>query len=84
MFKYTSSKVSPWVEISADKKSEARLTAMLYLVRSFGSTSFKPLTGEEVREKHSISLGGVKFTKLTLQQLAVLKDMKEASPIEIG
>ena len=82
MFKYTSSKVSPWVEVSADKKSEARLTAMLYLVRYFGRTSFKPLTGEEVHEKHSISVGGVKFTGLSLQQLAVLKDLKGVSQVE--
>ena len=76
MFKYTSSEKSPWVVISANKKSEARLTAMLYLVRSFGRPSFEPLTGEEIADRHSIKIGGVRFTELSFQQLAVLKDLK--------
>ena len=77
MFKYTSSERSPWVVISANKKSEARLTAMLYLVRSYGRSSFKPLTGEDVEDKHSIRIGGVRFTELSLQQMAVLKNLRD-------
>ena len=77
MFKYTSSEKSPWVVISANKKSEARLTAMLYLTRSFGRPSFKPLTGEEIEDRHSIKIGGVRFTELSLQQLAVLKNLRD-------
>ncbi len=77
MFAYTSSKISPWVLINANKKKEARLTSMLYLVRLLGRRSFKPLTGEDVSLTHSIKLGGVKFRGLSLQQLAILKELKE-------
>ena len=77
MFQHTSSERSPWVVINANKKKEARLTSMLYLVRAFGRRSFEPLTGEDVRVTHSISVGGVKFRGLTMQQLAVLKDLKD-------
>ena len=77
MFKYTSSEKSPWVVISANKKSEARLTAMLYCVRAYGRSSFKPLTGEDVEDKHSIRIGGVKFTELSMQQMAVLKNLRD-------
>lgn len=77
MFQHTSSERSPWVVISANKKKEARLTSMLYLVRAYGRRSFEPLTGEDVTVTHSISVGGVKFRGLTLQQMAVLKDLKD-------
>lgn len=76
MFNYTSSEKSPWVVVSANKKAEARLTSMLYLVRAFGNKSFVPLTGEDITKTHTIKVGGVKFRGLTLQQLAVLKDLK--------
>ena len=78
MFKHTSSKKSPWVVISSNKKREARLTAMLYMIRSYGGSSFKPLTGEDVQNKHSIRVGGVKFSELSLQQIAVLKNLRDA------
>ena len=77
MFEHTSSKISPWVVVNANSKKQARLTSMLYLVRFFGRRKFEPLTGEDVRVSHSISVGGVKFGDLTLQQLAVLKELKE-------
>ena len=77
MFQHTSSERSPWVVINANKKKEARLTSMLYLVRAFGRKGFEPLTGEDVRITHSISVGGVKFRGLTMQQMAVLKDLKD-------
>ena len=77
MFEHTSSTISPWVVVNANSKKQARLTSMLYLVRFFGRRKFEPLTGEDVRVSHSISVGGVKFGDLTLQQLAVLKELKE-------
>ena len=78
MFNHTSSKISPWVVISANKKREARLTAMLYLVRLYGRSSYEPLTGEEVREEHSVRLGGIKFRNLSLQQMVVLKSLRDS------
>jgi len=77
MFEHTSSAISPWVVVNANSKKQARLTSMLYLVRFFGRRKFEPLTGEDVRVSHSISVGGVKFGDLTLQQLAVLKELKD-------
>lgn len=78
MFNHTSSKISPWVVISANKKREARLTAMLHLVRLYGSSSYEPLTGEEVKEEYSMRLGGIKFSNLSLQQMAVLKSLRDS------
>ena len=77
MIEYTSSKKSPWIVVNANTKKQARLTSMLYLVRAFGRRKFEPLTGEDVIVTHSISVGGVKFGGLTLQQMAVLKELKE-------
>jgi len=77
MFAHTSSEKSPWVAVNANKKREARLTSMLYLVRLFGNKRFEPLTGEDITKTHSIKLGGVKFRGLTLQQLAVLRELKD-------
>lgn len=77
MFSHTSSDKSPWVVINANNKKEARLTSMLYLVRAFGRRGFEPLTGEDIRLTHSIRVGGVKFRGLTLQQLAILKELKD-------
>lgn len=77
MFNHTSSEKSPWIEVSANKKSEARLTAMLYFVRALGRR-FTPLTGEDVIAKHSVRVGGVKFSGLSLQQRAVLEDLRDA------
>ena len=81
MFNHTSSKISPWVVIAANKKREARLTAMLYLVRLYGRSSYQPLTGEEIKEEHSIRLGGIKFRNLSLQQMAVLKSLRDSDKI---
>lgn len=78
MFNHTSSEISPWVVISANKKREARLTAMLYLVRAVGRSAFEPLTGEDVKEQHSIRIGGVKFNNLSLQQMVVLKTLRDS------
>lgn len=77
MFNHTSSMKSPWVLINANTKKEARLTSMLHLIRLFGRSGYEPLTGEDVTLTHSIKLGGVKFRGLSLQQLAVLKELKE-------
>jgi len=77
MFHFTSSEISPWVVVNANKKREARLTCMLYLTRLFGNKTFEPLTGEDVTKTHSIKIGGVKFRGLTMQQLAVLEELKD-------
>jgi polyphosphate kinase 2 len=77
MFAHTSSEQSPWVMVRANKKREARLTSMLYLIRLFGNKSFVPLTGEDVTDTHNIKIGGVRFRGLTLQQMIVLQELKE-------
>ncbi|GAB5450232.1 MAG: hypothetical protein Hals2KO_05600 [Halioglobus sp.] len=77
MFTHTSSDKSPWVVVSANKKREARLTAMLHTVRLLGRGRFEPLTGEDVTKTYSIKLGGVKFRGLTLRQRTVLEELKE-------
>lgn len=77
MFAHTSSRKSPWVAVGANTKREARLTCMLHMVRLLGESSFVPLTGENILETHSIRLGGVKFRNLSLQQLALLKELKD-------
>ena len=81
MFHFTSSDISPWVVVNANKKREARLTCMLYLTRLFGNKKFEPLTGEDVTKTHSIKVGGVKFRGLTMQQLAVLEELKDQEPL---
>lgn len=77
MLSYTSSKKSPWIVVNSNRKKEARLTAMLHLVRLLGRKKFEPLTGEDVSKTYSIKLGGVKFRALTLRQLSVLEELKE-------
>ena len=77
MFKHTSSRISPWVVINGNIKREARLTSMLYLVRKLSGQRFKPLTGENIRERHSIEVNGVKFQGLTLRQFSILQELKE-------
>ena len=77
MFHYTSSGKSPWVVINANSKREARLTAMLYLVRTLGNKDFEPLTGEDIKKSHSITLNGVNFSGLTSKQLAVLEGLQD-------
>ena len=81
MFHRTSSQRSPWVVVHGNKKREARLTCMLYLVRLFGNKEFTPLTGEDVTKTHSIKVGGVQFRGLTMRQLAVLEELVENEKI---
>ncbi len=81
MLERTSADFSPWAEISANRKKEARLTAMLYLIRCLGHKKFIPLTGEDVTKTYSLMVGGVKFRGLTLQQKAVLKELKDQENI---
>ncbi|MBF2755976.1 MAG: polyphosphate kinase [Gammaproteobacteria bacterium AqS3] len=84
MFRHTASERSPWVVIVANKKREARLTAMLHLVRLFSRKTFKPLTGERVEQSHNIELFGVPFSSLSERQLAALKHAKaqeERAPV---
>lgn len=76
MFQYTSSDLSPWIIINANNKKEARLTSMLHLIRAFGNRKFEPLTSEDVVKTHSISVGGVRLRGLSLQQMAVLKEIE--------
>lgn len=76
MFERTSSNRSPWIIVNANNKKEARLTTMLHLVRLFGHKDFQPLTGEDVIKSQSIDIAGVKFSGLTMKQLAVLKELK--------
>lgn len=76
MIAHTSNSSAPWRIVNANKKREARLTSMLYVIRAFGNRKFVPLTGEDIVKSHSIMFGGVSFDGLTLQQLAVLKNLK--------
>jgi polyphosphate kinase 2 len=77
MFHYTSSNKSPWVVVNANKKKEARLTSMLYLVRLFGNKNFVPLTGEDVAKKLKDKKGKTIQSALSAQQELVLKLLKE-------
>lgn len=79
MFEHTSSEKSPWVVINSNKKREARLTAMLYLVRLFAERKFEVLSGEDIQKNYQVSLDGVPFRGLNPRQLAVLKDLSERS-----
>lgn len=77
MFAHTSSKKSPWIVIEGRKKREARLTAMLHLVRLYGNKSFRVLTGEQVKKTNNIEIDGVTFNRLNIRQRAVLEDIKK-------
>ena len=76
MFAHASSEKSPWVVIGSNTKREARLTSMLHVVRLLSGRQFEHLTGEDITATQSIKLAGVKFQGLTLQQLAILKELK--------
>ena len=78
MFHHTSSVKSPWVVINANSKREARLTAMLYLVRTLGNKEFQPLTGEDIEKSHCVTLNGVNFKGLSTTQLAVLEQLQDS------
>ena len=80
MLTHCSSSTSPWIVLNSNDKKEARLTAMLHLVLTLGNGSFEPLTGEPVTNNKSLSFNGVRFTELTPQQLAVLKDLRRQYP----
>jgi polyphosphate kinase len=80
MLTHCSSSTSPWIVLNSNDKKEARLTAMLHLVLTLGNGSFEPLTGEPVTDNKSLSFNGVRFTELTPQQLAVLKDLRRQYP----
>ena len=69
--------LAPWVVVNANSKKEARLTSLLYFVRTLGNRSYVPLTGEKVEKSHSIELNGVLFKGLSLRQLAVLEDLQK-------
>lgn len=75
MFALTSSKRSPWIEINANRKIEARLTAMLHLVRLIGNNKFEPLTGEDVLANQSIKIKGIEFNNLSFDQIRVLNEL---------
>ncbi len=77
MFAHAASQRSPWVIVNANKKSEARLTCMLHLVRLLGDKNFRPLTGKDINKTHTIKLGGVKFRGLSMRQLAVLEQLQD-------
>ena len=76
MFAHTSSKKSPWVLVNANKKREARLTCMLYLVRLFGNSDFVPLTGEDVTKIRATEHIGTLFNGLSLQNLSELDNLR--------
>ena len=50
---------------------------MLYVVQRFVGNKFKPLTGEKIENNHVVKMNGVKFRGLTLQQLAILMELKD-------
>ncbi len=77
MFKYTSSHKSPWITVSSNSKTEARLTCMLYVVRKFGNKKFVPLTGEDVVNTYSMEINGVVFDQLNSLQYSTLEGLVE-------
>lgn len=78
MFNHTSSEKSPWVVVNANKKKEARLTTMLYLIRMFGSKDFEPLTGEDVTKKLKRRQGKISDPELMEQQQSALRLLRES------
>lgn len=75
MFARTSSKKSPWVVVNANNAYEARLTCMLYIIRTLGKSDFVPLTGEDVRKTYAIEINGVPFKGLNAMQYATLQEI---------
>ena len=76
MFTHTSSKESPWINVDANSKTEARLNCMLQVVKIFGNKKFIPLTGVDVVDKYSIEVNGVVFDNLDSLQYSTLKEIK--------
>ena len=77
MFTHTASPKSPWVLIDSNSRKEARLTAMLYIVRSFGNKKFIPLTGKDVTDTYTVEVNGVSFKGLNKLQMSVLSELME-------
>ena len=77
MFTHTASPKSPWVLIDSNSRKEARLTAMLYIVRSFGNKKFVPLTGKDVTDTYTVEVNGVAFKGLNKLQMSVLSELTE-------
>ena len=78
MFTHTSSKKSPWYNVDANSKTEARLNCMLQVVRKYGNKNFVPLTGVDVVDKFSIEVNGVVFANLNSLQYSTLKELKSS------
>lgn len=79
MFARTSSEKSPWVVVNANNAFAARLTCMLYIIRTLGKTDFVPLTGEDVRKTYKIEINGVPFRGLNAMQYATLQELSKTS-----
>ncbi len=77
MFTHTASPKSPWVLINSNSRKEARLTAMLYIVRNFGNKKFIPLTGKDVTDTYTVEVNGVSFRGLNELQMSVLSELME-------
>ncbi len=77
MFTHTASPKSPWILIDSNSRKEARLTAMLYLVRNFGNKKFVPLTGKDVTDTFTVEVNGVAFKGLNKLQMSVLSELME-------
>lgn len=78
MFARTSSKKSPWIEVSSNTKMECFLTCMLHIIRVMGQSDFESLTGEDVNRHYSIEIDGVQFTGLNSKQYAVLMNKSQS------
>ena len=78
MFTHTSSVESPWFNVDANSKMEARLNCMLQVVRKYGKRKFIPLTGVDVVKKYSIEINGIVFDNLSQLQYSTLKEVTES------
>ncbi len=77
MFTHTASRKSPWILIDSNSRKEARLSAMLYLIRNFGNKKFTPLTGKDVTDTYTVEVNGVAFKGLNKLQMSVLSELME-------
>ena len=77
MFSHTSSEKSPWIIVDANSKTEARLTAMLHVIRKFGAEDYVPLTGIDVVKKYNLEINGVVFDDLSSLQYTTLQELIE-------
>ena len=74
MFNHTSSKKSPWYNVDANIKIEARLNCMLQVVKKYSNRKYIPLTGVDVVNKYSIEINGIVFDNLSQLQYSTLKE----------